>query len=180
MTLLSPKPVAENETADVVELLLDCHQRIRFFTELAHHLGEADGLPDDEVQGAAFRVRRYFTEALPLHVADEEESVTPGLRGREPELDAALERMTAEHRRHEPLLTELVATCEALEAAPDHHADLRAPLVETAVALAEEFEAHLGEEERVIIPALQRLVPADVRAALADEVRARRHRAWQR
>ncbi|HKJ00717.1 MAG TPA: hemerythrin domain-containing protein [bacterium] len=179
MPLTFPPPATENETPDVVELLLDCHQRIRFFTELARRLGEADDLPADEVRGAAARVRRYFTEALPLHVADEEESLTPRLRGREPELDAALERMATEHRRHEPLLATLVATCEALEAAPARHAGLRGTLLETAAALAEEFEVHLGQEERVVIPALRRLFAADLRAALADEVRARRKRAWQ-
>lgn len=172
------RPAKEREAADVVELLLDCHQRIRYFTDLARRLGEALHLPEEEVRGAALRVRRYFTEALPLHVADEEEDVVPPLEGREPQLDAALERMVEEHRRHEPLLTRLIAICEALEAAPDHHPDLRAPLEEIALALAAEFEAHLGEEERVIFPALQRLCPADVRAALADAVRARRRRAW--
>lgn len=175
-----PQPSAPGETPDVVELLLDCHQRIRHFTELARRLGEARALPADEVRIVAFRVRRYFTEALPLHVADEEEDLAPRLRGREPELDAALERMTAEHRQHQAPLAKLVATCEALEVAPDLHPDLRGPLEETARALAEEFEAHLLEEERVIIPALQRLLPAEARATLARAVRARRSRALQR
>jgi hemerythrin-like domain-containing protein len=131
-------------------------------------------IPTDPPYGTE---RRYFREALPLHVADEEESLAPRLRGREPVLDAALERIGAEHRRHEPLLAQLVATCEALVTAPDRLAELRGTLVETAAPLASEFEAHLGEEERVVIPALRRLFSPELREALANEVRERRRRA---
>lgn len=174
MLPISPSTASESDAPDVVELLLDCHQRIRHFTDLALRLGEAESLPEAEIRDAAFRVRRYFTEALPLHVADEEEDLAPRLQGREPELDAALQRMSAEHRHHEPLLAKLVAICGALEAAPDHHRDLRQPLAEVASALSAEFEVHLQREEGVIIPALRSLFPAEVRASMAHSVRARR------
>ena len=173
-----PSAGTESGPADVVELLLDCHQRIRHFSELARRLGEADGLPGGEVRDAAARVRRYFGEALPLHVADEEESLVPRLRGREPEIDAALERMTSEHQAHQPGLAALLELCEALESTPARHTELRGALLETATALQAEFESHLAEEERVLIPALQRLFPAEERATMADEVRARRRNAW--
>ena len=36
---------------------------------------------------ASRRCERYFSEALPLHVEDEEQSLLPRRRGRTPELD---------------------------------------------------------------------------------------------
>ena len=101
------------EVSDVVDLLLECHTRIRLFTALAARLGGARGVSHGEIQDTAFRVRRYFSEALPLHVADEEDSIFPRLAGEDQnlELQAALNRMKQEHTAHEPLICSLVATC---------------------------------------------------------------------
>jgi hypothetical protein len=78
------------ESSDVVDLLLKCHERIRTFIGLACKLGKAQEPSVDEIRDAASRVSRYFSEALPLHVADEEESILPRLAGRNPEPDLAL------------------------------------------------------------------------------------------
>lgn len=162
------------EPEGITELLLACHERIRTFAALAIRLGEARELPADQVRDAAHRVRRYFAEALPLHVEDEEHTVLPRLRGRSPELDAALARMHHEHAEHGPQLTTLVATCEALEAAPERFEELRGILHETATALQREFEAHLHLEETVIVPAIARWLPAGEQAEMLAELRARR------
>src|SRR4051812_25565021 len=85
------------EPPDIVDILLECHERIRSFTGLARRLASTHGLSEEEVRDAAARVTRYFSEALPLHVADEEQSILPRLSGRSPELDAALNGMQREH-----------------------------------------------------------------------------------
>src|SRR5262245_25640445 len=63
--------------SDVVDRLLECHERIRNFCALACRL--AEGPPSEQAREAAAQLVRYFTVALPLHVADEEESIRPRL-----------------------------------------------------------------------------------------------------
>ena len=105
-------------TGELLELLLECHGRIRQFVELARETGERPGSPAFDVVDACNRVERYFVEALPLHVRDEEDSILPRLRGRSAELDHALSEMRLEHRQHEPPLAELLSACRALREAP--------------------------------------------------------------
>ena len=62
---------------DLVSLLLECHHRIRGFSALGVELGTRADLPAADVVQGCERVERYFGEALPLHVADEEESLLP-------------------------------------------------------------------------------------------------------
>jgi iron-sulfur cluster repair protein YtfE (RIC family) len=158
---------------DVVAELLACHARIRDVTAVAARLGAAVSPPADEVAAAAARVHRYFAEALPRHVDDEEQSLLPRLRGRGLALDAALAAMHGEHREHAPLLSSLLATCASLMTTPDRHAALTASLAEIAAALAAAFDLHLAAEERDVFPAVAAL-PLDVRRAIRAEMRARR------
>src|SRR5215468_1101653 len=90
------------EPADVVDLLIECHERIRSFIAPAGRVANADRPSAVEVREVARRITRYFSEALPLHVADEEESIMPRLRGKTAELDASLSEMREEHREHDP------------------------------------------------------------------------------
>ena len=69
------------QAVDLPDLLLDCHERIRHFSTLAVRLAREDA-SDDERRGVAAGVARYFEQALPLHVRDEDESILPRLRGR--------------------------------------------------------------------------------------------------
>ncbi len=164
------KPAA---AGDAVDLLLECHERIRSFLALARRVAEAD--PAEEgVADAAGRVRRYFGEALPLHARDEEDSVLPRLRGVDARLDAALEAMHREHREHEPLLAQLVDACGAIAADP-RALGARAPLL-AAVSLELDvlFAEHLCSEETVVFPAMRRLLDRAADAAIVREIRARR------
>ena len=158
---------------DIVELLLDCHERIRSFLALAARLAAAAALSGVEVREAAERVRRYFAEALPLHAADEDDSIAPRLRGRSPEVDAALARMTAEHVDHQAHLAELTRLCEVLAREPEQHADLRHELAAVADTLHHELGAHLRHEEEVVFPAI-RTLSAEDQQALVEELRRRR------
>lgn len=158
---------------DIAGALLECHGRIRQFCELAVRLAEAREPAAAEVGPVAARIRRYFAEALPLHVADEEQTVVPRIAGRDPSVDAALEQMRREHRDHEPQLAELIAMCRALELQPGRHRELRDRLGAVATSLAAELGDHLALEEAVIIPAIDRL-ESEERAVMLDELRARR------
>jgi iron-sulfur cluster repair protein YtfE (RIC family) len=166
---LGPRTAPE----DIVELLLACHERIRRFSALACALAEAEDLDEAEVAQAATAVVRYFAEALPLHVRDEEESVLPRLKGASAELDAALDRMHGEHEKHEPGLERLLQLCSELGRTPERQAELASELRACARELESAFEAHLAEEERVVLPAVRALPPA-VRDKMLRELRARR------
>lgn len=159
---------------DVVDLLLECHGRIRTFADLAVLLAAAQGPSGDEVRDAAERVRRYFAEALPLHVADEEESVLPRLAGHDPAVDPFLVAMHREHAEHAPAIRRVVDLCAALVERPGAHPDLSADLAAAARALRRDLEHHLVAEEEAIFPAIQRMLTEGDRARMAEELRARR------
>jgi hemerythrin-like domain-containing protein len=158
----------------VVEALLDCHDRIRHFAEMARRLAEAHDAPPGEVAEAARQVHRYFSLALPLHAEDEEESVLPRLRGKDAALDAELARMHEEHGRIEVLRERLVTLCADLKIAPGRLDLLRSDLEDCARRLELLFEQHLGQEERQIFPAITRLLSADEQRQIQNEIRARR------
>lgn len=147
---------------DIVDALLECHQRIRRFTEMTVLLGRRNELAATETTS---QIERYFRMALPLHVRDEEETVIPRLQGRSPDLDRALAAMKAEHEDHAPPIAQLFAALERREPAG---------LLEAGAALTAAFTPHLEQEERLIFPALRQWVSTDDRRAMLGELRARR------
>lgn len=165
------KPAAPG---DAVELLLECHGRIRAFLALAHRLAEARGETPEALADAARRVHRYFTLALPLHARDEEESLVPRLRGREPALEAALDAMVREHAEHQAPLGVLVGACAEVARDPDRQVHLAGTLVQATGELVRHFEPHLAAEEGVVFPAVRRLLDGAADAAIVKELRLRR------
>jgi iron-sulfur cluster repair protein YtfE (RIC family) len=162
------------DPSDVVDLLLECHERIRHFIALAVRLANAENPSVDETREAAARVIRYFAEALPLHVADEEESILPRLSGREHDLDRALANVHHEHSEHELQLEQLLRTCRDLHDAPEKLAELRQILESTASTLQRDFLQHLDMEEKVVLPAIRQFLTLEEQAAILRELRARR------
>ena len=152
---------ARRGTPDGVDLLVECHGRIRRHLGFARRLAAGVGHPLADIRDTARQVRRYFAEALPLHVLDEEESVLELLAGCTPDVDAALARMATEHMDHEPALERLIALCAELERAPERLADLTAELTPLAAALETELLGHLEREERIIFSALRALPQID-------------------
>ena len=165
------KPAAPG---DAVDLLLECHERIRSFLGLARRIAEAGAGDRGAVADAAARVRRYFTEALPLHARDEEESVLPRLRNRDPGLDAELSAMVHEHAEHEQPLGALVEACQALAREPARHVELARAIAAATDELERHFAGHLRREEEVIFPAMRRLLDRAADEEIVKEIRARR------
>lgn len=160
--------------AGAVELLLECHERIRHFIGVAKRLAAARGPSDAEVAEAAAAVRRYLAEALPLHAADEEESMVPRLRGRDPAIDGALAVMRREHQAHAMRIEPVVALCADLATAPRRHAELAPRLAEAADLLERHFAPHLALEEETLFPALKRVLDPAGEARMVAEMRGRR------
>ena len=158
-------------------LVLECHDRIRSSIAIAEKLGAATAPPYDDVRATAKRVYDYFADALPLHVADEEETFAPLLRGKDREADAALEEMARQHATHVEPLSRLLDLCQALIASPERHAELAPLLLDVSTTLRREFDAHLAIEETIILPAILRCLDPSEHAAMITEIRARRARA---
>lgn len=157
---------------DAIALLLGCHQRIRHFTRVAVDLSRWEA-PPDQVQAAARGVHRYYTQALPLHEADENDSIYPRLRAAAPpsELAAANQAMVDQHRGLDTRIAALIPQWEAVARDP-LHAENTGP---EAAALLAAWNDHLDLEERVIFPALRSwLSPEDLAAIRVEMVERRK------
>jgi iron-sulfur cluster repair protein YtfE (RIC family) len=175
MTPAMPIPLhVRKGPLDLVDTILECHERIRHFAGVAVKIGAARGLPDEQILSAAADVQRYFRHGLPHHVDDEKKSILPRLKSRSREVDDALAAMEREHRDHEAPLARVLGLMDAVVAAPGDHARLAAEVSAAAAEISRVFESHLASEEKTVFPALRSfLSPAD-RSQILAELRARR------
>lgn len=158
---------------DLVGMLSACHERIRRFVRLAHQAATRWDVPIDQVTQACDDVERYFREALPLHVADEEQSIEPRLRGISPPVDEALAAMAAQHRGHDAKVEALLRSTGDVRSDPQSK-PARTALEEAATNLEHDFAEHLALEERVIFPAIREHLSPEAQAAIIAELRQRR------
>lgn len=168
------RPGEERAPGGLVDLLMTCHARIRRFSALAVELARADVHPA-ELAAAARSVHRYFTIGLPLHVADEDDSLLPRLlaAGPPPELHAAVLAMAAEHKTIVGLIDEVVPRWSEVAEAPKSRAAHRDALAALGGALLTALEEHLRGEESIVFPALLTL-DQDAIAAIRLEMSRRR------
>ncbi|MBM4783726.1 MAG: hemerythrin domain-containing protein [Archangiaceae bacterium] len=155
---------------DLVGLLLECHERIRRFSRLAVEVATRVDLSPHDLEDACARCERYFVEALPKHVADEELTLLPRLKGMG--VDAALATMHAQHETHAPLLVELLEGLRQLRAEPS--AQARERLATVARSLVAEFDVHLEAEERLLFPLVPTVLSAEQQRVAIIELRSRR------
>lgn len=159
------------DAGDAVDLLLGCHTRIRHFTAVAVKLSRPDA-PRAEVAHAAQAVYRYYSVALPLHEADENQSVYPRLRAALPPgaLAEANQAMVDQHKDIDAIIAALLPRWQELPTRPD-----LAPASGTdAERLQEAWRTHLELEEQVIFPALRAHLGEADRAAIRREMGERR------
>ncbi len=173
MSLVQLRVEGDEEPESLLSLLLACHARIRRFTRLALTIGVRPDMAAFEVQGNAAQCLRYFTQALPLHVRDEEESLWPRLAGHDPALDATMAQMRAQHFAHVVLVEALTRALRAVCLHPNQPAAHR-QLSAAASTLEADFEDHLSLEEQRLFPFLSRVLSADERETIVGELRARR------
>jgi hemerythrin-like domain-containing protein len=154
-----------------IDLLLACHARLRYFSELSLVLATRTDLPAEDAADAGARLLRYFRVALPLHEADEEQTVAPALLSTAARslVEDALGTMKAQHTQLHEVLASLLPAWERVEAEP---ASIR-PALADARSLASLLDAHLALEEHTIFPSMSAIDPA-VRRPLLGAMRARR------
>ena len=159
-------------TEEPVDLLLACHAKLRHFSELSLALATRGDIDDDQIRDAGHRLLRYFSVALPLHEADEEETLAPALADvMTPHQAEAIEHMCDQHRLLHDALAELFPCWERAEREPSTID--RAAMLPHARKLAAILDVHLALEELVIFPIVQ-VIPEPERRRLFIEMRARR------
>jgi hemerythrin-like domain-containing protein len=168
MTLTDTIPPTAPDTSclhelDAFGILSRCHEHV--LQKLQVLEGVADELErqrtfDDSRLARLCDVLTMMHTAIPLHSADEEESLFPELRRRQPFAGmqgTPMDCMEHEHVGHRRLLVEL----ERAIFLRDAEAAAR-----TCRAVAVEYREHIGKEEQVLFP-LAKEVLADDPAAVA-------------
>jgi hemerythrin-like domain-containing protein len=167
--------------ADPIDMLLDCHKRIRDFTALAVRLGERPDAPDEQLIDAANRLLSYFTLALPLHSTDEDESLFPRLRAAasaDRNVLDALGMLSAQHEALHSVVGELTPAWKQVAQAPSSLRDHVNVVVPATTHMEELWKVHLRIEEEVIFPRVRALLGPDALQAIVGEMRARRELAF--
>lgn len=166
---------SQPKTEDAVDLLVGCHQRIRHFTGVAVKLAHAQGATPGEVVQAAAAAHRYYTVSLPLHEADEEETVRPRLDAiGDEKLHHALVAMTDQHLAIDDLLERLLPLLLMVRNNPQTIHAAGSETCSITKALDEMFRVHLKLEEEVIFPAIREVLPEEARAEMLREMQSRR------
>lgn len=161
---------------DPVALLLACHARIRQNLRLAQRLVDAVSPSVTEIVEAASSLIRYFGQALPLHILDEDVTLCAALQKQWlPESCVqALATMREEHLVIEPSIAAALAAWRQLTADPLLLHGLRESLQLQTLRLTALLEAHLEAEERLIFPVVSQVLSTEEQKAVAEEIRARR------
>jgi len=171
-------PVAsttKTSQAEVIDLLVGCHHRIRHFTGVAVKLAHAQGTTEEEVRSAAEAVSRYYSVSLPLHEADEEDSMRPRLdKIPDEQVHHALAAMHDQHMAIDDLLERLLPLLRMVANNPALIGEAGGEMCSITSALSQMFTAHLQMEEEVIFPAIESRLGEHDRVELLAEMRARR------
>ncbi len=172
---ITPLTSAQPKTEDAVDLLTGCHQRIRHFTGVAVKLAHAQGAAPQEVSQAAAGVHRYYSVSLPLHEADEDNSLKPRLEAIAGEqVRHALLAMRDQHQAIDELIERLLPLLVMVRNNPETLQAAGAEMCAIAKALEDLFQAHLQMEEEVIFPAIRRDLPPDSQLEILREMQERR------
>ncbi|HTK94240.1 MAG TPA: hemerythrin domain-containing protein [Terriglobales bacterium] len=176
LTSIQGPQAAEPREEDALDLLLGCHGRIRHFTDMALKLAHALEEPPEAVSSAAAAILRYYTIALPLHEADENESFYPRLHAALPagQLADANEAMVEQHAGINAAVRALLPLWEQVQRHPETLAQHATALERLTGQLQDLWATHLALEEEQVVPAIRRYLSADELAAVRAEMHARR------
>lgn len=164
-----------------VEMWLACHERVQRFaallSRLAEHMREQGA--DEDAQVTAVSIRRYFNEAAPRHHEDEEVDMFPRLRERlgaesdKTVLDV-LDQVEADHLQMAGLWKQLDQVLAAISRG--EQATLEQPLIDRFATM---YRHHIDAEERVLLPALKRVLKSNDWQAVGRAMAERRGLEWE-
>lgn len=146
-------------------MLLACHERIRNFTGIAVRLIDAEAAGAAAVANAAEAVHRYYSIALPLHEADENDSVYPRLRARLTDEGerASLQSMVDQHGPIDAVVARLLPMWDELKTSPERLSAYSGSMRTDAELLQNLWTEHLALEEKIVFPLIRdRLTPEEL------------------
>jgi hemerythrin-like domain-containing protein len=166
-----------------LELWLACHDRVRRMTGLLERLREhvAHMGADDAARVTASTIRRYFTEAAPRHHQDEEIDLFPLLRrrlpekapGRAAEVNAAIDRLEADHVALAQVWQRLLPALESIE-----RGDAAELGAEDVRVFADGYRGHCEVEDTIVADALRLCLAGADLDALGQSMAERRGVDW--
>ncbi len=165
---------------DILQVLLEGHERIRRFTALAVQLAHAQDVSPAELSETAARVLHYFTVELPQHLEEEEQCLVPRLFA-EPlpvELVDQLWAMETQHDACEQLLARLVPLWTRVRDTPRRYPELAERLARESHQLMTAMEEHVTMEERILFPFVRTCFSQATLVRLAEENLLRRLNTW--
>lgn len=165
--------------SDPTGLLSDCHRRIEMFLGALERVASIiDRPPTEDTRPALESALRYFREAAPKHTADEEESLFPRLREMNlPEVESAIERLEPLEHDHSvagSLHTEVEELGQRYLATGSLEAPGVAAFRKAIASLVSIYKQHIDIEDSLVFPLAARLLGASDKAAIANEMAARR------
>jgi hemerythrin-like domain-containing protein len=160
------------------EMLATCHDRVERMLALQKKLQQhlLDKGCDEPARQAARDVMRYFDLAAPLHHQDEELHVFPPLlAGADAGLRALVLRLIRDHRQMEALWVDARHTLQAIADSPDSDG---LPLTPDRASALDRFAAlyrqHLDNENHIVYPAAESLLPPGAIEAMSEDMMRRR------
>ncbi len=172
---ITPPRAPNRPPEDAFQLLVACHLRIRHFAAAAAKLAHAQGASAEDIRMSAAGVHRYLSVSLPLHEADEEDTLRPRLEAvADDRMRHALVAMHDQHQAIDELVERLLPLLMLLQRNPDAMHDTGSEMCSITKALQEIFDAHLKLEEEVVFPAILKALPEHERAAMLKEMQQRR------
>lgn len=124
---------------------------------------------------SAAGVYRYLSVSLPLHEADEEETLRPRLDAVAGDrVRHALVAMHDQHQAVDELIERLLPLLLLVERNPATIHEAGGEMCSITKALQEIFDAHLKLEEDAIFPAIRDSLPESERLAMLKEMQQRR------
>lgn len=171
----------ENFFNNPLGLLSDCHRRIeRFLYLLITIARQARGCSlSDEQAGAMECALRYFSEAAPNHVRDEEDSLFPRLRQRQDQqVQQAMKRLATledEHVVVERTHLEVERLGKQWMENGPLNPDETIAFSDLLAKLSRIYHQHIHIEEEEIFPLAANLLERPVIEAIGKEMAERRH-----
>lgn len=162
----------EDVRADVVEVLLAAHIETRHVLSLAEALAQSNATT--ATAELAAQVADYLEWLLPLHQADEDDSLAPRLKGKHPVVDEALVSMARQHLALQGPLARLKLLCRQVANDTSRLHALRFEVGSAVSDLQARLKEHEAMEESIVFPALKRTLYADELDSISDEMKARR------
>jgi len=155
------------------EILTTCHEHIQERLLVLENAGIElldGGDLGDPIMARFGAVLAFLDVAIPIHSADEEESLFPRLRTRQPFADhpggTPMDQMEHEHREHGDAKQELKVALVKRDAAVAGRC---------ALAMVKDYRDHIAKEEECLYPMAREIITDEAALSeMADEMRARR------